>query len=150
MPDFRKDAFRTPIAPTVFLRSTQDVKTTSYTCAAASVDAETIDGVTGQKILQKGELMCRITSGADSGKVGPFRASATDGRQTIANAVGFNNTFLPWQLVERDVEIAVVYEATVYAAMVTERNGSGVRIALQSGTITSLIAVSALYHFLFV
>lgn len=149
MPDFRKDAFRTPIAPTVFLRSTQDVKTTSYTVAKGSVDAETIDGVGGQKVLQKGEAMCRITSGADTGKVGPFRASATDGRQTIGNFVGFNNTFLPWQLVERDVEVAIVYEATVVAANVTERNASGVRIAMQAGTITSLTAVAASYKILF-
>lgn len=150
MASFTKNAYRTPFAPTVYLRSTQDVKLTSYTVSAASVTAETIDGSTNQKILQKGELMCRITSGAESGKVGPFQAAATDGRQTIANAVGFNNTFLPWELLERDVEIAVAYEATVYAAMVTERNSSNVRIALQAGTITSLIAVSALYHFLFV
>lgn len=150
MPGFAKDTFRTPIAANVYLRSTQDVKTTSYTCAKGSVDAETIDGVGGQKILQKGEAMCRITSGPDSGKIGPFRASATDGRQTIGNFVGFNNTFLPWQLVERDVEVAIVYEATVVAAAVTERNSSGVRIALQAGTITSLIAVSALYKILFV
>lgn len=149
MASFQVPTLRTPFGPTVFLRSTQDVKTTSYTCSAAAVTAETFDGATGQKILQKGEAMCKITSGPEIGKVGPFQAGATDGRQTIANFVGFNNTFLPWTLTERDVEIAIVYEATVYAAMVTERNSSNVRIPLAGGSITSLTAVSSSYRFIF-
>lgn len=108
----------TPFGRNEYLRSVRDVKTESYTVAAASVLARTIDGATGQKILQPGTVMAKITSGADSGKVGPYTTDVgvTDGRQTAANIVGINDTFLPWQLIERDVEIAVVYECTAVQA----------------------------------
>jgi hypothetical protein len=35
---------------------------------------------------------------------------ATDGRQTAANIVGVNDTFLPWQLLEGNREIACAYD----------------------------------------
>lgn len=131
MPTFVKGGEnRTPFGKNVYLRSTKDIKPESYTCAAASVPAETIDGFAGQKILQPGEVIAKITSGADIGKVGPFQAGVTDGRQTAANIVGLNDTFLPWQLIERDVEIAVVYECTAVQGWCTERDAAGARIAL--------------------
>jgi hypothetical protein len=137
MPSFVKPgAGSAPFGKNVYLRSTQDVKTKSYTVAAASVVTETIDGV-AQKILQSGEVMAKITSGGDSGKIGPFQSDAADGRQTIANVVGINDTFLPWQLLERDVEVAVVYEATVVQAWCFERGVAGVRAAL---TTAGLVA----------
>lgn len=127
MPDFKKGPdYRTPFGRNQFLRSTQDVKTTSYTVAAASVPAETIDGNAGQKVLQPGVVLAAITSGADAGKIGPFDPTATDGRQTAGNIVGLNNTFLPWQLMERDVEVAVVYECTAVQAWCIERRDTGV------------------------
>ena len=119
-----------PFGSNEYLRSTQDVKKESYTVAAATVALETVDGVANQKILKPGELMCKITSGADIGKVGPFQAGAVDGRQTAANIVGLNDTFLPWQLLERDVEIAVTYECTAVQAWCFERDAAGARIAL--------------------
>lgn len=103
----------TPFGRNEFLRSTQDVKTESYTLAASTVPAVTIDGVGGQKILQPGTIVALITSGDDEGKIGPYDAEATDGRQTAANIVGINLTFLPWQLMDRDVEVSVVYEAAI-------------------------------------
>lgn len=57
------------------------------------------------------------SSGAGSG--------ATDGRQLSENIVGINNTFLPWQLDERDVEVAIVYEAAVVQANCLEVNAAG-------------------------
>src|SRR6478752_5014644 len=105
-----------PFGSNEYLRSTQDVKKESYTVAASTVPLETVNGVANQKVLKPGELMCKITSGGETGKVGPFQAGATDGRQTVANAVGLNDTFLPWQLLERDVEIAVTYECTAVQA----------------------------------
>lgn len=117
MPDFQKGPnYRTPFGRNQFLRSTQDVKTTSYTVAKGSVLAQTIDGFADQKILQPGTVMAAITSGPDAGKIGPYNAVATDGRETLANIVGLNNTFLPWQFMERDVEVAVVYECTAVQA----------------------------------
>lgn len=120
---------RTPFGKNVFLRSTRDVKTESYTLAASTVPTETIDGVT-QKVLQSGEVLAKITSGGETGKVGPFMAGVTDGRQTAANIVGINNTFLPWQLLEHDCEVAAVYECTAVQAWCFERDAAGLRIAL--------------------
>jgi hypothetical protein len=125
----------TPFGRNEYLRSTQDVKTESYTVAAASIPVRTIDG-TSQKILQPGTVMAKITSGGDSGKVGPFEEGATDGRQTLANIVGLNDTFLPWQLLERDVEISVVYQATAVQAWCLEYTiaGGATPVALTNAT----------------
>lgn len=109
----------TPFGRNEYLRSTQDVKVDSYTVAAASVPARTIDGVAGQKILQPGTVMAKITSGGDSGKIGPYSTDTvgvTDGRSVVGNIVGIDDTFLPWQLIERDVEVGVVYQATAVQA----------------------------------
>lgn len=119
-----------PFGGNEYLRSTQDVKKESYTVSAASVALETVNGVADQKVLKPGELMAKITSGAEAGKIGPFQAGVTDGRQTLANVVGLNDTFLPWQLLERDVEVAVTYEATAVQGWCTERDAAGVRITL--------------------
>lgn len=128
----------TPFGRNEFLRSTQDVKTESYTLSAASVPARTIDGVGGQKVLQPGTVMAKITSTAESGKIGPFSAAATDGRQTAANIVGLNMTFLPWQTIERDVEISVVVQATAVQAWCIELNATSVEIALTNTTADAM------------
>lgn len=117
----------TPFGRNEYLRSTQDVKVESYTVAAASVPARTIDGNAGQKILQPGTVMAKITSGGDTGKIGPYTTDVgvTDGRSTPANIVGIVDTFLPWQLIERDVEVGVVYQATVVQAWCFEYTAAG-------------------------
>ena len=249
MPLFTKNAFATPFGRNEYLRSTQDVKTDSYTVAAASVPAITIDGFANQKVLQPGTVMAKITSGGDTGKIGPFQrgvvvnevqtinlgaasagtititfdgettaaiafnanaaavqaalealsnvnagdivvtggplpgtvtltfsgtqyagtnvpqvtvtptgltggtvtvattteggagaGSATDGRQTPANIVGICNTFLPWQLVEGDREIAVVYEASVVQAKCLEYTGASTVAALSNSTAAAMVA----------
>ena len=127
----------TPFGRNEYLRSTKKFLTESYTVAAASVPAQTIDGHAGQKILQPGTVMAKITSGGDSGKVGPFSESATDGRQTPANIVGINDTFLPWQLIERDVEISVVYEASVVQAWCFEYTIAGGAVPQPLGNTTA-------------
>jgi hypothetical protein len=120
MPSYVKGGvdLREPYGHRNFLRSVQDVKTKAYTIAASSVKEVTIDGHAGQKVLPKGVLMAKITSGDDAGKIGPFSTdvAVTDGREAVANIVGLNNTDLPWQLMEHDVEGAVVYEASVVQA----------------------------------
>jgi hypothetical protein len=139
-----------PFGRNEFLRSDRDIKTTSYTVAAATVPAQTIDGVAGQKILQPGTVMAKITAaGPDQGKVGPFQAGATDGRQTLTNVVGIDLTFLPWQLTERDVEISVVYEASVVQAWCFEYDAAGNRIALTNTTAAGLVgqkSISILFN----
>lgn len=109
-------AYSTPFGINEFLRSTQDVKTESYTLAASTVPAQTIDGNPGQKILQPGTVVAKITSGPEAGKIGPYSTDTTgitDGRSTAANIVGICRTAAPWQLTVGDLEVAVVYEAAV-------------------------------------
>lgn len=138
----------TPFGRNEFLRSTQDVKVESYTVAASTIPSRTIDGVTGQKILKPGTVMAKITSTAESGKVGPFSAAATDGRQTAANIVGLNMTFLPWQLMERDVEIGVVYECTAVQAWCIELDATSAEIVLTNTTADACRGVRGLdIHF---
>jgi hypothetical protein len=132
----------TPFGRNEYLRSTRGTKFESYTIAASTVPARTIDGNTGQKILQPGTVMAKITSGAESGKVGPYSTDTTgvtDGRSNPDNIVGINDTFLPWQLVERDVEIAVLTDGTVVQGWCFEYTAAGAAVpqTLSNQTVTT-------------
>jgi len=227
----------TPFGVNQYLRSTVGVKFESYTLAAASWPAQTIDGVAGQKVAQRGTLMAKITSGPDAGKIGPWQAAGTaevqtltptgtisggtftitfngqttapivfnataaviqaalealnnvvpgdvlaaggpvntvavtltfygnligdtpavtvssasltgtspvitpttttpgvagaaDGRQLTTGLVGLLDTFLPWQLMEGDREVAVAYDASCVQAWCLELNAAGVAVPL--------------------
>jgi len=102
------------------------------------------------KILQPGIVLAKITTAAgtstaaDVGKVGPFQAGVTDGRQTLANIVGVNFTFLPWQLMDRDVEVAVIYEAALVQAWCAELDAGGLAIDLTNTTAAGLVASKSL------
>jgi hypothetical protein len=140
MADFVKGGqnLRRPFGVNEFLRSTQDVKYESYTLAASTVPAtDDFDG-TQQKILDRGVVIAKITSGAEAGKVGPFQAGATDGRGDTANIVGLNDTFLPWQLLDRDVEIGVVYECTAVQGWCKELAADGTSVALTNATADAM------------
>lgn len=140
MPSFDKDLTqRTPFGKNEFLRSTRDVKTESYSFSKEGIPAQTIDGAT-QKVLQPGTLVAKITSGPEASKFGVFDSGATDGRQTVANVVGLAVTFLPWQLLYRDVEISVTYEASVVQAWCFEYV-AGVRTALTNATRDAVLAL---------
>lgn len=129
----------TPFGRNEILRSTKPVpRTESYTFAASTLPAITIDGVTGQKILQPGMALAKITSTAESGKVGPFQTGATDGRQLVANLVGINFTFLPWQLIERDVEVSAIYDGALVQAWCFELDAGGLAIALGNTQATAM------------
>lgn len=151
MPLFSTDkTLRTPFGKNVYLRSTKDIKPESYMFAAAAIPTVTIDGFV-QKVLQPGTVLAKITSGADAGKVGVYQAVAngtiaapTDGRQTAANIVGINDTFLPWQLMEGDREVAAVYEAAVVQGWCFEYDTAGVRIALSNATRDAIVAAANL------
>lgn len=65
---------------------------------------------------------------------------ATDGRENPDNIVGLNNTFLPWQLLDRDVEVACVYEAAAYQARCSERDAAGARQSLSDATAAAMVA----------
>lgn len=133
-----------PFGSNEYLRSTQDVKKESYTLAASTVPLETVNGVANQKLLKPGEVLAKITSGPEAGKVGPFQAGVTDGREAVANIVGLNDTFLPWQLLERDVEVAATYEATAVQGWCFERDAAGARITLTNTTADAMRGVKGL------
>lgn len=249
MADFVKGGLPvTPFGENVWLRSTKLIRTNPYTVARATVPQQVLDGVGGQRALQKGTVMAKITSGPDTGKVGPFQAGGTaevqtltpttvtagtftltvvhpitgvsrttapivfnataaqiqaalealdnvdagdilaaggpinttpvtltffgsyignpaqltvsntgltgtiaastttpgvagaaDGRQTLGNIVGINNTWVPWQLMERDVEIAVAYEATGVQAWCIELDAAGNSITLTNTTRNQML-----------
>lgn len=125
-----------------------DANNFSYVKIAANVvstaaTGTATGGASASKILQPGTVIAKITGGADSGKVGVFQAGATDGRQTTANIVGVADTFLPWELNERDATIAVTYEATVVQAWCFEYNASGVPVALTNTTRDAILALPA-------
>lgn len=136
MPSFNNPAqvTSTPFGKNQYLRSTRNLQFSSHTCAKSAVTDEDWKDGTGktyqQKVLQSGEVLAKITSGADAGKVGPFQLGVTDGRQTAANIVGLNDTFAPWQLNERDVDVAAVYHGTAIQAWCTIRDATGKRVAL--------------------
>lgn len=143
MPSYTKGGtLRVPFGKNEFLASVRDVKTASYTFASAAIPTETIDG-DALKVLQPGTVIAKATSGGSSGKVGVFDDAATDGRQTTANIVGICATFLPWQLEERDVEIAVVYECAAVQAWCFEYV-AGVRTALTNTTRDAIVALTNL------
>lgn len=134
---------KTPFGRNEFLRSTKGYKTESYTLAASTVPSVTIDGVAGQKILQPGTVLAKITSGPDAGKVGPYTTDTvgvTDGRSAAANIVGLNLTFLPWQTIERDVEVSAVYEASAVQGWCLEYTAAGgtTAQALSNATATAM------------
>ncbi len=97
--------------------------------SAENVGAITVDNT----LATGGTITVAQTSAGSAGTSG-----ATDGRADPSNIVGFNNTFLPWQLLERDVEIAVVYEASVVQSRCFERNAAGARIALTDPTAAQM------------
>ena len=72
----------------------------------------------------------------------PGVPGATDGRGDTANIVGICDTFLPWQLLERDVEVAAVYEATVVQSWCIEYDASGAPITLTNTTRDAIVALT--------
>jgi hypothetical protein len=139
----------TPFGRNEFLRSVKRLGTESYTFAAATLPARTIDGVAGQKILQPGLVLAKITSGVDIGKVGPYQGQAgttvTDGRQTAANIVGLCLTFLPWQTIERDVEVSAVYDCVAVQAWCFELDNAGLYMALSNTTADAMRGTKGLH-----
>ena len=86
-------------------------------------------------------MIAKATSGAGAGMVGVYQATTpTDGRQTAANIVGVADTFLPWELLERNANVAVAYEATVVQAWCFEYNAAGAEVALTNATRDAITA----------
>jgi len=71
-------------------------------------------------------------------------AGATDGRGDTDNIVGINVTFLPWQLLERDVEVAAAYACVAKQAWCIEYSAAGAAAALGDTTRDAILALTTL------
>lgn len=131
----------TPFGRNEPLRSTKGLRSDGWTFSSVDMPAQTIDGNAGQKVLQPGVLVAKITSGARTGKYGVFQAGVTDGRQTAANIVGINQTFLPWQLMDGDEEISAWYSGVFLQARCIEYDSSGAAITLSNTTRDAMLAL---------
>lgn len=122
-----------------YLRSTRGHIFEHYTIAATSVASD----ANGNKVLQTGTVLARITSASgtslasDVGKVGPFQPSATDGRQTVANIVGVNDSFYPYQLARGDREVAVLKHGRIVGANCYEYDSIAAPVQAATGTATT-------------
>jgi hypothetical protein len=125
----------TPFGRNEFLRSVKDVKTASYTVSAAACPSRTIDGNPGQKILQPGTVMAKITSGPEAGKIGPYQGGGTNEVQTLTK-VGtisggtFTITFngqttapIQWNATAADVQAALIALSNVGVGEVAVTGG---------------------------
>lgn len=65
-------------------------------------------------------------------------AGAIDGRSSTSNIVGINDTFLPWQLLEGDEQVSVLYDGVVVQGWCIEYTAPGVQQACQNATATAM------------
>lgn len=122
------------VAVNEYLYSPTGAMFDSATVADGSVSADS----DGDRILQKGTVLASITSGTDSGKVGPYDTGASDGRQTAGNIVGISERFL--NLRNGDFEVAYLYagvvnEDRVWSDGVMGSLSDAVKTAMQSNTM---------------
>lgn len=99
------------IIPNQYLFSTKGSQFTSKTLSASVVDAD----ADGNKYVNKGTLLAKITVGAEANKVGPYDSGATDGRQTVGNIQGYCNELanLRHGNSDLDKDVPVLYAGTV-------------------------------------
>lgn len=149
MPSFNKGGgIRPPFGKNQYLRSTKGMKFESYTLAASTVTAELIDG-TLTKIVQSGEIMAKITSGPDSGKVGPFQASGTVEVQTATAAGTWTSgtyaiTVPAYSVTTAEIAIAA-NASTISAALVTAGVPSGAITVTGGGLSTTPVVFTFNY-----
>lgn len=122
------------VAVNEYLYSPKGAMFDSATVASGSVTADS----QGDKILQKGTVLAAITSGVDSGKVGPYDTGASDGRQTSGNIIGICERFL--NLKNGDFDTAYLYAGVVTENRVWSDGTQGslsdaVKTAMQSNTM---------------
>lgn len=94
--------------------------------SSSTIDATAVSTVdsASKKYLNKGVLLARIdTPATASGLVGPWDPTETDGRQNVANIVGFNDTFA--DLSEGDIDAGVLIKGTVKESKVVMGSADG-------------------------
>lgn len=104
---------RTPFGKNEYRRSTKGLVYESYTVAASTIPEETVDSV-ATKVLQSGELMAKITSGGDAGKIGPFVGAL--GNEVVTLTEGTNITAGTFTLTfDGETTAAIQHDATASA-----------------------------------
>jgi hypothetical protein len=129
-----------PTANTFTLSATPGGSTLALTTNGSSTYA--IKVVESVRTVQPGVALALITSGDDTGKVGPFDAGASDGRQTSTNVVGILATLVPWQLEYRDVDVAALIHGAVTQSKCTQLS-EGVFVALTDTVAGYMVAAGA-------
>jgi len=109
----------------------------TFTGLLSGQDVGAITVQTGS--LTGGSAAVTTTAGDSSGS-----GAATDGRQDPNNIVGLLETFAPWQLKERDLEVAVVYRGAVVQANCFEFGSSNTAVALTNATRDQMLLRPAL------
>lgn len=125
------------VAINEYLFSTVGATFDGATLADGAVDAD----ADGNRLLQKGTVLADITSGTDSGKVGPYDTEASDGRQTAGNIRGISDKYM--DVTEGDMEVAYLYKGVVDADRVYSDGTQGsvsdtVKTALRGESIDIL------------
>lgn len=112
MPSFSTaNTARTPFGKNQYLRSTRGLGFESYTLADGTVPEVTIDGFT-EKYLQPGTVMARITSGGDTGKIGPFEPGAASSEFVTIAKTGTVTGGTFTLTVGGETTAAIAYDAT--------------------------------------
>lgn len=74
----------------------------------------------------------------------PGAGGATDGRELTANIVGVNKTFLPTQLLHRDVEVAAMHTGSFVQVRCLELDADGLAIPLTNTTADAMRSTKTL------
>lgn len=132
-----------PVGKNEYRRSTKGLKYDYGTFAKGSLPG-VVDEVTGvtEKVLQSGAVLAKITSGADSGKLGVFSldtAGVTDGRSDVANIVGVNDTYDTFRLRRRDIEVAYCYEGALIQPNVLVLDATGKYVSAPDNVAAALV-----------
>ncbi len=115
MPSFSTaNTSRTPFGKNQYLRSTRGLGFESYTLADGTVPEVTIDGFT-EKYLQPGTVMARITSGGDTGKIGPYEPGAASSELVTIARTGTVSGGTFTLSVGGETTAAIAYNATAAA-----------------------------------
>lgn len=122
-------------AVTEYLYSQANFTTKSATLASGTLTAD----ANGDKIVNKGAILAKITTGATSGQYGPYDTGASDGRQTLTNVVGINDSYS--NLRDGDYEAGVCYAGIVRDDKVTLfESGVAKTVSTMSGSKANLKA----------
>jgi hypothetical protein len=95
---------------------------------------DNVDADVPQLVFSKPNVVGGTSPNATVATTTQGAPGAVDGRQTPANIVGICETFVPWQLNERDVEVSIVYEASVVQGWCIELDAAGNQLPLSNAT----------------